>query len=51
MAAGISQAAVSMNEAAAGGEPFYYRDLPRDHAAREYAREVTGRDPVDAETG
>lgn len=45
MAAGIQGASAHMAAAAADGEVFYYRDLPQDHAARVFAREVTGRDP------
>ena len=47
MAAGISNVKVLLDEAAAEGEAFYYKDLPREHAAREFARQVSGRDPVD----
>ena len=48
LAAGISSAGDHMNAAAAEGEPFFYKDLEQDHAARQFAREVTGRDPVEA---
>ena len=48
MAAGIDRARVMMEKAASDGEPFYYRDLDPDHPARVYARDVSGRDPVDA---
>ena len=30
-----------------GGEPFTYGELAPDHPAREYARQVSGRDPAD----
>ena len=33
----------------AAGTPFYYADLPYDHPARVYAREVAGVDPVEAQ--
>jgi hypothetical protein len=36
------------NEQAAG-TPFYYKDLPYDHSARAYAREVAGFDPAEAQ--
>ena len=48
MAAGIGEAKVMMENAAAEGEPFYYKDLDPNHAARQYARQVAGRDPVEA---
>lgn len=45
MAAGIRDARETLAEQAADGEPFAYKDLAPDHPAREYARQVTGRDP------
>ena len=47
MVTGILEARGHMEKEAAAGEPFYYKELPNDHPARVYAREVTGRDPVD----
>lgn len=45
MVDGISWARDELAKEAARGVPFYYEDLPSDHPARIYAREVTGRDP------
>ena len=45
MVAGISRARDHLAEEAAAGTPFYFKDLPPDHPAREYARDVTGSDP------
>ena len=42
---GMTAAKASIDAQAADGEPFSYRELPSDHPARVYAREVTGRDP------
>ena len=45
MAAGLEKTRSVLSEQHAEGEPFYFRELPDDHPAREYAREVTGHDP------
>lgn len=47
---GMYQAKDILDGQAAEGTPFFYRELPEDHPARAYAREVTGRDPVAAES-
>ena len=46
MVAGISRARAELAKEAAAGVPFYYKDLPSDHPARVYAREVAGTDPA-----
>ena len=46
MVAGMRSARDSLAEQAAAGTPFFYRELPADHAAREFARRVAGRDPA-----
>jgi uncharacterized RmlC-like cupin family protein len=48
MVEGMIWARDELNKESARGEPFYYKELPQDHPARVYAREVTGRDPVDS---
>ena len=47
MVDGMMWARDELDRQSAGGEPFYYKELPRDHPARVYARQVTGRDPAD----
>lgn len=47
MKEGMASAKQSLEDQAAEGEPFTYGELPPDHPAREFARRVTGRDPVD----
>lgn len=44
---GMTWARDELDKEAASGTPFFFRDLPRDHPARVYAREVAGSDPVD----
>lgn len=46
MVDGMHGALAHLDEEMAAGEVFYYRDLPDDHPARVFAREVAGRDPV-----
>ena len=45
MVAALGSTKASLDEQHAEGEPFFYHELPEDHAARVFAREVTGRDP------
>jgi uncharacterized RmlC-like cupin family protein len=45
MVEALASTKASLDDQHAEGEPFYYRELPEDHPARVYAREVTGRDP------
>lgn len=46
MVADMMGAVAALDKEVAAGEPFYYRELPEDHPARIYAREVSGRDLV-----
>lgn len=48
MKQGIIDARDHMAEDAAKGTPFFYKDLPEGHPAREYAIQVTGKDPGQA---
>ena len=48
MVEGMIWARDELDKESAAGQPFFYRELSDDHPARIYAREVTGRDPVDA---
>ena len=43
----MTRAKSDLDEEAAAGTPFSYRELARDHPAREYARQTTGSDPVE----
>ena len=45
MAEGIAGTEQVLADQHAGGEPFYFTELPEDHPARAYAREVMGEDP------
>ena len=42
---GMKEAKQILEDQAAEGEPFFYRELDVNHPARVYAREVAGRDP------
>ena len=44
MAASLEGTKTMLDDQHADGEPFYFRELPDDHPAREYARQVTGHD-------
>lgn len=46
MVADMVRAKTDLDKEAAAGEPFSYRELPEDHAARVYGREVSGLDPA-----
>lgn len=48
MVAGMVEARDMLDAEVKAGEPFYYRELPPDHPARIFARQATGRDPVEA---
>lgn len=45
MAQALGSTRDSLDQQHAAGEPFFYNELPEDHAARVFARDVTGRDP------
>lgn len=45
LSSGIQGAKEHLDEEHAKGVPFYFKDLPADHPAREFARQVAGRDP------
>lgn len=45
MTAGLQNMKSTLDEDRASGTPYYYSELPVDHPARVYAREVTGSDP------
>ena len=47
MVEGMTWARDELAKEQAAGTPFYYKDLPYDHPARVYAREVAGLDPAD----
>ncbi len=47
MVAGLEAVKGHMEKEAAEGTPFFYEDLPYDHPARAYARQVAGVDPVE----
>ena len=51
MVAGIQGARDHMERDAAAGTPFYYRELPYEHPARVYARQVAGNDPGEVDAG
>ncbi len=51
MVDGMRWARDELAKEAAAGTPFYYRDLPSDHPARVFARQVAGVDPADGEAG
>ncbi|NND03874.1 MAG: cupin domain-containing protein [Acidimicrobiia bacterium] len=51
MKAGMLEARAILDEQAAGGEPFSYAELEPDHPAVAFARDVTGRDPVEHFSG
>ncbi len=48
MVEGMIGARDQLDRESSAGQPFFYRELPEDHPARTFARQVTGRDPVDA---
>lgn len=47
MISGMVWAKNELEKEAAGGEPFYYRELPEDHPARVFGTEVSGQDPAE----
>lgn len=47
MVGGMEWARDELAKEAAAGTPFFYRDLPYDHPAREFARAAVGTDPVE----
>ena len=49
MVEGMAEVKSLLDREAAAGTPFYYTDLPYDHPARAFAREVAGVDPVEAQ--
>lgn len=49
MMSDMIDAKTMLEKEAAGGEPFYFRELAEDHAARIYGREVSGQDPAGLE--
>lgn len=46
MVEGMTWAKDELAKEAAAGTPFYYEDLPEDHPARVYARQVADKDPA-----
>lgn len=47
MVLGMERARDELARESEAGTPFYYRELPYDHSARAYARQVSGQDPAD----
>lgn len=47
MVSGMEWARDELAGESAAGTSFFYRELPHDHPARAYARQVSGRDPAD----
>lgn len=45
MVEGMTWARDMLEKESSEGTPFFYNELPEDHAARVFAREVAGRDP------
>ena len=45
MVAGVTGTKDDLESQHREGEPFFFRELPADHPAREFARSVTGSDP------